>query len=112
MEQIIEYSSKGFEVVGSLIVIFGGVKGFWYLLRSIFNGGKENWHEKTRSVMGKKMILGLDFFLAGDVLHSVNSPNWNSLGMLGALVAIRTIMTYFILKEIHEHQQKPLKVKA
>jgi uncharacterized membrane protein len=49
----------------------------------------------VRLVMGEKMVLGLEFFLAGDIIQTIVVPSWNSLAILGGIVVIRTVIVYF-----------------
>lgn len=38
------------------------------------------------------MVLGLEFFLAGDIVQTIVVPTWNSLAILGGIVVIRTVI--------------------
>jgi uncharacterized membrane protein len=50
--------------------------------------------------MGEKMVLGLEFFLAGDIVQTIVVPTWNSLAILGGIVVIRTVIVYFMNLEL------------
>ena len=41
-------------------------------------------------------ISGLEIFIAADVISSVVSPTWNKVGLLAAIVGIRTVLSYFL----------------
>jgi uncharacterized membrane protein len=45
--------------------------------------------------MGEKMVLGLEFFLAGGIIQTIVVPTWKTLGTLGGIVVIRTVIVYF-----------------
>lgn len=53
-----------------------------------------------RLAMGEKMVLGLEFFLAGDIVQTIVVPTWNSLAILGGIVVIRTVIVYFMNLEL------------
>lgn len=53
-----------------------------------------------RLAMGEKMILGLDFFLAGDIIQTIAVPTWEALAILGGIVVIRTVLVYFLNVEL------------
>ena len=53
-------------------------------------------------VIGEKMALGLDFFLAGDIIQTIVVPSKETLMVLGGIVVIRTVMAYFLAKEIEK----------
>jgi uncharacterized membrane protein len=46
------------------------------------------------------MILALEFALAADIVETVISPNWNDLGQLAAIAAIRTGLNCFLERDI------------
>lgn len=49
----------------------------------------------VRLAMGEKMVLGLEFFLAGDIVQTIVIPTWEPLAILAGIVAIRTVLVYF-----------------
>ena len=51
------------------------------------------------------MALGLDFFLAGDIIQTIVVPSKDSLMILGGIVIIRTVMAYFLAKEIDQGKE-------
>ena len=53
-----------------------------------------------RHIVGDRMVLGLEFFIASDVIQTVVVPTWESLGMLAGIVAIRTVIVYFLEYEM------------
>ena len=48
------------------------------------------------------LLLGLEFELAADVVRSAISPTWTAIGQLGAIAAIRTVLNYFLERDISE----------
>ena len=71
----------------------------------------------SHSVVGRKeiwvrfalwLILALEFELAADVLHTAISPTWDDVGMLAAIAAIRTVLNYFLERDIETYaREKP-----
>jgi len=53
-----------------------------------------------RLAMGEKMVLGLEFFLAGDIVQTIAVPTWESLAILGGIVGIRTVLVYSLNVEL------------
>ena len=47
-------------------------------------------------------MLGLEFELGADIIRSAISPNWTDIGQLAAIAAIRTVLNYFLEKDIME----------
>jgi uncharacterized membrane protein len=55
-----------------------------------------------RQHLGSYLLLGLEFMIAADVIHTVLDPTMDSLIILGAIVAIRTVISYFLNLELKQ----------
>ena len=97
---LIPYLVTAFETAGVLIILWGGAQGLYFFLKHEINRAKLDRIEKVRYILGNKMLIGLEFFLAGDILQTIITPTWEDLGKLGALVVIRTILSFFLDREI------------
>jgi len=94
------------ELLGVAVVTWGSVHGLillmqrgWDLLCSREPGSSLR---DIRIAIGEKMALGLDFFLAGDIIGTIVVPSQEALLLLGGIVVIRTVMAYFLAKEIEK----------
>ena len=107
MLEIIGHFARWFEIFGSIVIIWGGIESIIYIIKGIVDQQKlDNYSlDKVICILGHKIVIGLDFFLAGDVLSTVITPTWDEIGKLGALVAIRTVVSHFILKEIRAQEK-------
>jgi hypothetical protein len=50
--------------------------------------------------------LALELALAADILRTVMIPTWDEIGKLGAIVVLRTILNYFLEREVEQEQKK------
>jgi uncharacterized membrane protein len=48
----------------------------------------------------------LEFFIAGDVLKTIINPTLESLAVVGAIVAIRTALTYLLNRELKDQRER------
>jgi uncharacterized membrane protein len=62
--------------------------------------------------LGSHLLLGLEVIIALDIINSVASPTWEKVGLLGALVGIRTILSYFLTLEMRGVEDKKLTWKS
>ncbi|MEW5528445.1 DUF1622 domain-containing protein [Streptomyces virginiae] len=53
---------------------------------------------------GRFLVLGLEFQLAGDVLRTAVAPSFTEIGQLAAIAAIRTILNFFLTREIAQER--------
>lgn len=96
--------SVGFtlNVVGALIVIWGiFIALFEFVKKEVLHRKIAiKLNESIRIRLGSYLVLALEFFIAGDIIKTVITPTWESLGILGAIVIIRTILSYFLTKDL------------
>lgn len=100
IDKVIDYAAYGFEVIGAALVVWGGLEALIFIIRHVLRHKTHERLEKIVCTLGHKMLVSLDFFLAGDLLSTIVSPTWDALGKLGALIVIRTALSYFITLEI------------
>ena len=62
--------------------------------------GSIQLNEAIRIKLGSYLVLALEFFIAGDIVKTIITPTWQSLGILGTIVIIRTILSYFLTKDL------------
>ena len=56
--------------------------------------------ESIRSHFGTYILLSLEYFIAADLLRTVLDPSWEEVGVLAAIVAIRTVLSLFLNMEL------------
>ena len=99
---VINNISFALNIIGALITIWAIIISLIdFLKKEIFS--RENavqLNEAIRVKLGSYLVLALEFFIAGDIVKTIITPTWQSLGILGAIVVIRTILSYFLTKDI------------
>jgi len=105
MQQIVDYVALGIGVIAALLIIYGVILGIVELVRAEWRGfvareRKPAVFEGIRYDIGFHLLLGLEFLIAADIIRSIIRPNLEELAILGGLVAIRTVISYFLGKEI------------
>ncbi len=58
-----------------------------------------------RLSLGRFLTLGLEFQLASDILRTAIAPSFEELGQLAAIATIRTVLNYFLSREIAEWER-------
>ena len=61
---------------------------------------------EVRITLGRWLALALELALAADILRTVMIPTWDEIGKLGAIVVLRTVLNYFLEREIEQEQKK------
>jgi uncharacterized membrane protein len=102
--------------VGVLIVLAGVVEGAWRFARLRLDRrlGHTRLIMETdfiRERMGAHLLLGLDFFIAADIIKSTFAPTWENVGVLAAIVAIRIVLSYFLSREMEQARRERNELK-
>ena len=99
---IINAISFALNIIGALITIWGIIVSLFEFLRKEISAGAKaiQLNETIRIKLGSYLVLALEFFIAGDIVKTIIIPTWQSLGILGAIVVIRTILSYFLTKDL------------
>ena len=61
---------------------------------------------EVRITLGRWLALALELALAADILRTVMIPTWDEIGKLGAIIVLRTVLNYFLEREIEQEQKK------
>lgn len=102
-DQVAYAVALAIEVVGVGIIVAGAVLASAIFLRDV-RGGFEDAYQGYRSNLGRAILLGLEFLVAGDIVGTVVvDPTFESLGVLGLIVLIRTALSFALGVEIHGH---------
>jgi uncharacterized membrane protein len=60
-----------------------------------------------RLALGRWLALGLEFALAADILRTAVAPTWREIGQLAAIAVLRTVLNYFLEREIRREEAPP-----
>lgn len=105
---VLDYLVVICNILGILIIVYGMIISSIEFVKKIFSSAKISViksNEIIRFRFGSYLILSLEFFIASDVIRSMAVPTWNTLGFLGAIVVIRTILSYFLDREIEKYAE-------
>ena len=92
------------ELVGALVIGIGCVKTAWGLIQTRRAGPRT--FTGSRLQLARYLALGLEFQLAADILVTAVAPTWEELGKLATIAAIRTLLNFFLAREIKEERME------
>lgn len=61
--------------------------------------------EEVRLRLGRWLVVALEFQIAADILRTAIAPTWNEIGQLAAVIVLRTVLNFFLQKEIENAGQ-------
>ena len=104
---IIEYISFSIGVVGVSVIIWGALLCMVSFLRLtiVQIKGKNVCHRReiVRHHFGSYILLGLEFLIAADIIDTIIKPSLQEVAILGSIVAIRTVLSFFLNREFSSH---------
>jgi uncharacterized membrane protein len=107
---ILHNLSFGIGAIGVAVILWGVVLGLAGVVRIEFARfrGQDSLEsrENLRHDLGYYLLLGLEFLVAADIVHSILTPTLHELAVLGAIVAIRTVISFSLnweLKQAHKN---------
>ena len=113
MEKIVlllnKYVTYISQILAIIVIVIGIFKALWtFLVHSLFKRNtKAQLREgitESRMELGHSFSLGLGFLIGASILKSVIAPTWDDIGKLSSIITIRTVLNYFLTKEIASFQ--------
>lgn len=89
-----------------LVVTFGALQALGLVAAAI-------WQREADSTRGREIwlkfatwiLLALEFALAADLVRTAVAPTWDDIGKLAVIATIRTMLNYFLAKDIAAFDQ-------
>jgi uncharacterized membrane protein len=96
--------STGIGLWGMAIIVWGVVLMSFRLIRIEISRlkGRRIFREREnlRHQLGTYLLLGLEFLIAADIIRTVAHPTLEEMAVLAGIVAIRTVISTFLDREI------------
>lgn len=101
MTDLIEAIGLGLDVAGVAIILVGAVLASGAFVVGLRADGLVPAYRSYRVSLGRAILLGLEFLVAGDIIRSVAiSPSFESVGVLGLIVLVRTFLSFSLEVEL------------
>jgi len=106
LHRVIDVVSFGISLIGVVVVLWGTLEAIIAFLKDKLSGSGTSiaMDASMRQELSAHLLLGLEIFIAADIISSVSSPTWEKVGILGAVVGIRTILSYFLTIEMEKEK--------
>lgn len=88
------------DAAGVLVIVAGALLSTW---RFLFHreDGSEGSYKRYRQDLGRAILLGLEFLVAGDIIRTVAvAPTLDNVLVLGLIVLIRTFLSMALQLEV------------
>lgn len=110
LKLLVGYLAAGTEIAAALVIGSAVIRGIVTYLRQLFSRSRQHVDssEAIRLQLGRVLALGLEFTVASDILSTAVAPTRQDILNLGAIVLLRTLLNYFLEREIRQGEQSRL----
>jgi uncharacterized membrane protein len=104
--QIANYIALMIEAGAVVVVAFGAAQALFSVAAAVIARaademrGREIWIKFATWI-----LLALEFALAADLVRTAVAPTWDDISKLAVIATIRTMLNYFLAKDIAEFEQ-------
>jgi uncharacterized membrane protein len=109
-DQMLTMIRDAIAAIGVFVICVGGVRGLYQLFMLYVYEKFDTAY--IRLQFGDSVILGLEFMVGADIIGSLVEPDYYNLGLLGIIVVIRTVLSFFLnyeLQTLSPMQRKAIK---
>jgi len=89
-------------LVGIIIILMGAFASVRLFIDAVRQKKEAPVFNIIRQTFACYIVLGLEFLLASDVVMTIVAPDYYTLGLLGGLVIVRTVMTISLDRDIKQ----------
>ena len=89
------------QLLAMVVLSIGIIKALKIYLADVLTPGRSAASvQASRMELGHSFSLALGFLIGASILKTTLAPTWNDIGQLAAIIALRTILNYFLLHDI------------
>jgi uncharacterized membrane protein len=101
LTDLVRRVAQGFDAIGATVLVLGLVWSIVLTIRMWHAAGGRRAYQALRQMFGSVLLLGLEFFVAADLIRTVAvSPTLQNVAVLGLIVLIRTFLSFSLEVEI------------
>lgn len=114
LKVIAGYLAAAAEMAAAVVIGVGIIRGILDYLRQLLSRSRHHVDatEEIRLKLGRVLTLGLEFTVASDILRTAVAPTRQDILNLGAIVMLRTLLNYFLEREIRQGEEQRLLEKS
>jgi uncharacterized membrane protein len=105
----LEWVSAGIDMLSIAIMLIGAarfVAGFAVAETRRDGAERVQSIDRSRMELGRYILAGLELLIVSDIIHTALSLALNDLIFLGVLVLIRSVISFFLDREIREIREE------
>jgi uncharacterized membrane protein len=99
--RVMEPVSRVIEAFGVGVIVISVIIATAKFLADLRGARRTRAYDHYRADLGRGILLGLELLVGADIIATVTAPlTWQSVGLLGLIVLIRTFLSFSLETEI------------
>jgi uncharacterized membrane protein len=86
--------------LAAIVVVIAALRAFIVVLVALVRRDSSVAIDPDRARLSRWLALALELMIGSDIIRTAISPSWIDLGQLGAVIAIRLVLEYTLLRDI------------
>jgi uncharacterized membrane protein len=97
-----EWVAIAVEAAAVLVIALASAEAVWRVATAwlAHPAAPDAAKEGLRLRLARWLAVALEFALAADILRTAIAPSWEDIGKLAAIAALRTLLNFFLQREI------------
>jgi len=100
------YISHGLEIIAAVVIAAALIRLVIEYFQTVIKVISGLSAMQVRVQFGSAVAVSLELLLGADVLATAVAPTWDEIGKLAAIATIRTVLNFFLEKEL-KHSKSP-----
>ncbi len=103
LKNVAHYAAMLAEGIAVILIIVGIIGSLiMYARKTCFLRADHQAMRQSRNHLGHSLSLALEFLISADILRTALSPTWQDIGLLAAIIGIRTVLNFFLSHELKQ----------
>jgi uncharacterized membrane protein len=105
-------SIRVIDAMALIVILYGTVEAFLSGLRAMIFPSQTNAERRAVWMRyARWLVAGLTFQLAADIIETSIAPSWEDIGRLAAIATIRTLLNFFLERDVEEMRGRETEAK-
>jgi uncharacterized membrane protein len=102
-----DWALRGADLIDGLaavVVVIAGLRAFLVALVVLATRDSTLTISPVRGRLSRWLALALELMIGSDIIRTAISPSWIDLGQLAAVIAMRLVLEYTLLREMPDNK--------
>lgn len=103
---VTNYAIVLIDAMALIVIVVGTIEAFFGGMRVLLSSPTGHERRDVWLRYARWLVAGLTFQLAADIIETSIAPTWDDLGRLAVIAVVRTLLNYFLEKDIGEIRER------